>query len=194
MEWAATLLPSMSHSAAVGLWPATLLVVLQAVEWTASLLRSQQTMQDLTEDRDPTSPLDMAEWDEGSSMTSGTLASCGAPGCRLLMLPSMTSGKVASCAALVCCFSVLREQACCSASHNLSCGELSSVGRSQPTGQRDCLPLPHVLLQVLNQGKTPRQQLHILQVRHWQHQVEESLVGISSRTGPCVLWQLVAAV
>lgn len=139
MEWAATLLPSMSHSAAVGLWPATLLVVLQAVEWTASLLRSQQTMQDLTEDRDPTSPLDMAEWDEGSSMTSGTLASCGAPGCRLLMLPSMTSGKVASCAALVCCFSVLREQACCSASHNLSCGDLSLLW---PTQQRSCMQSP----------------------------------------------------
>ena len=52
------------------------------MEWAASLLRSQQTMQDLTEDRDPTSPLDMAEWDEGSSMTSGELASCG----HLLML------------------------------------------------------------------------------------------------------------
>ena len=66
--------------------------MLQAVEWAASLLRSQQTMQDLTEDRDPTSPLDMAEWDEGSSMTSGLLACCGALLCCLLVLPAGHGG------------------------------------------------------------------------------------------------------
>ena len=41
----------------------------------------------------------------------------------------MTSGKGVSCGALICCLSVLEEQACCSSSHHLSCGENLSFVR-----------------------------------------------------------------
>ena len=79
------------------------------------------------------SRLDMAEWDEGSSMTSGKLASCGALLSSSVSAPldmaewdegsSMTSGKMVGCDAVVCCLSVLQEQACCNTSHHLFCVE-----------------------------------------------------------------------